>query len=367
MASYIIYMGAFLISIWFSHQYQMSELKRISSKPTIHLSQYVWFVVVFASPILIATYRFGVGTDYFTYLSIYQGYSNLGFISPRHLSVEYGYYLINFIADYLFNDFSGVLFLSSLITLLFFFLSINKFKTQISIAFSLFILFMTLFPPMFNGIRQLIAVSVVMYAFSYIKKGGFFKFLILVVAASFFHRTALICLPLYFFVGGIETRLSSLKKIMFFLMLAGAIFLLPLIFDFLGAFSFFKDYFMNYEIGSDSKVINQILLRLPVLIPILINSRKLIENNNKYEFYIYLFILEILFIFVGAYYVWGVRLTYYTMTAQVILVPAIVRNISDKNKKLLLSFYFICWYIFYFIYLFSLKGNDGIFPYRFLN
>ncbi|WP_445670081.1 EpsG family protein [Paenibacillus sp. FSL R10-2771] len=108
--------------------------------------------MVLSLPILIATSRFGIGTDYFTYYSIYQSYSNLSFISPRHLSVEYGYYLINFIAAY---------------------------------------------------------------------------------------------------------------------------------------------------------------------------------------FYIYLVFLEILFIFVGAYYVWGVRLTYYTMSVQVILVPAIVRNISEKYKKLL--------------------------------
>lgn len=366
MISIIIYFSAFIVSIFVAYKYQKLSTKLNKKKIFSHTNSIFWIGLIVIPPILLATKRYGIGTDYFTYETIYNTYSYSNFIIFKKLAIEYGFYLINYVAARIFNDFYGVLLISSFITMIFIFAALNKFKSQLSLPFAFLVFYLLLFPPMLNTIRQLIAVSIIMYAYNYITEREIFKYIFWVIVASLFHYTALICIPFYFLGSRIKSELSIVKRITYYFMLVVTIITLPIILDVVLNIEYLKHYLNVYDLGSDAKIMNQIVLRLPILIPLMIFANKLIKTDRKYEFYYLLFFLELLFIFVGSYYIWGVRLTYYAIPSQIILVPAIVRNIKDKKSKLIACFYFIIWYIVYFIYVFLVKGNDGIFPYQFL-
>jgi len=334
--------------------------------PSKEMINFMWAILTLIPPILIATKRYGIGTDYFSYKAIYDNYSRVEFIPFTKLSIEYGFYLINYLASQVFNGFYGVLFLSSLITLSFIFLAINKFIYQISITFALFITYFVFYPPMLNAIRQMIAVAIAMYSYHFIIERKLLKYIFCIIIASFFHYTALICIP--FYLLGIKTGKGILvvKRTIFYFFCIIIVIALPILLGKITNIAYFNYYMNLYNIGSNAKVLNQIILRLPVMIPIIIFSQKLIKADNRYEFYFMLFFIELIFIFLGSYYPRGIRLAYYTMPTQIILIPAIIRNIYDKRQKILVSLYFIIWYVIYFLYIFMFKGNDGIFPYKFL-
>ena len=51
-----------------------------------------------------------------------------------------------------------------------------------------------------NGIRQIIAVSIFVYAFKYIQEKKLLKYLVYLLFASLFHKSVLLMIPIYFFI-----------------------------------------------------------------------------------------------------------------------------------------------------------------------
>ena len=368
MGSILIYFIAFLISLIFIRIYE-----RICDKADINeiesFNQKIYCRMLFLLSILptvfIAAIRYDVGTDYFSYEMIYRYYDNGVFFLFKDLAVEYGYYLINYFSAVLFNDFYGVLLISASLTIGISFSAILKHRKHINVTFAMLIFYLLMYPPLLNGIRQLISVSIIMYGYSYIIERKLLKFALTVAVASLFHYTAVLCLPFYFLATRFKSRITILRRIAYYFLLISIIILMPILLDAVSELSIFSKYFSAYELGSDAKLLNQIILRLPILIPILVFSTALLKKNKELEFYYLIYFMEFVFIILGSYYVWAVRLTYYVMPSQIVLVPAIVKSVKNKYTKILLSMYFIIWYIIYFIYIFFIKGNDGIFPYHF--
>lgn len=87
-------------------------------------------------------------------------------------------------------------FLMALVQLLFIVLTANNGKKQI-LPWMFLLYFYSLFSLSLIITRQLAALMVILYAYSYIEKRKFGSYLFFVALAYCFHRTALICIPLY--------------------------------------------------------------------------------------------------------------------------------------------------------------------------
>lgn len=365
MSSILVYFITFLLSVLLVKNYDKACNKIVEIKSFKYKIQYIMLFLLAITPsVFIAARRSNVGTDYFVYEMIYNTYSSVDFIFFKKLAIEYGYYLINYFSASIFNDFHGVLFISATLTVGIAFAAIIKNRKFISITFAMLIFYLLLYPPMLNGIRQLIAVSIIMYGYSYIVERKLLKFILVVVVASLFHSTALLFLPFYLLVTKFNSKTYILRRVIYFILLIAGVIFMSVLLEAVSELSIFSKYFNVYVAGSDANLLNQIMLRLPIFIPLALFSSVLSKKNKELEFYYLLYFMEIIFIIIGTYYVWAVRLTYYIIPSQIILVPAIVRNIKNKNSRILLSLYFVIWYVIYFAYVFYIKGNDGIFPYN---
>ena len=91
------------------------------------------------------------------------------------------------------------------------FWSIYKYTNSPLIGFWLYWGILYLFT--LNGIRQAIAISIVLYAYQFIKDKAFFKYLLMVFIAFLFHKSAALCIcfyPLYHYISIKMTILLSL-------------------------------------------------------------------------------------------------------------------------------------------------------------
>jgi hypothetical protein len=140
--------------------------------------------------ICLAGFRYGIGTDYWSYYNIFV--NNIS----KNVEVGYNFLMQSYKNVFPSNSFYGfVFFIASLSIGLkcLFFQRLKQPFLALLIYFSLS--YMTVD---FNIIRQGWAFSVIFYAFIFARKSNFFIFCILVILAATIHISAFIYFPLYF-------------------------------------------------------------------------------------------------------------------------------------------------------------------------
>ena len=373
ISSYVIYFVVFSISVFFSYLYvknteMYAEKKLVKTKFSYAALQMFALLGVLLPLVILFTFRYGVGEDYFSYLDDYNWYG------PREFNVlpygynEMGYGAINIIAYRLFNSYTGLLFLNSLLILLPAIWALILFDTkQFPIGLSIYLL--TLFPSSFNGMRQHIAVSFTMLAIVLIYKGKMFKYIFCVLVAILFHKTSIIDF-LFLFLCKNRRKNEYLKFIgMIILIVIGIILIEPMmrVISKLPVISFyFNKYNDTYNAYSLTHYVVHSVFRLPLAFILLIYNKKIIEKNNKNLVIIICPFIDFIFIFMSKVIRWTIRMTYFTMAAMPLSIMLIGSNdeIKDRDKKLVI-FLLIITLILRFIALFGYADYDGIIPYQF--
>ena len=169
--------------------------------------------------ILITTFRFGIGTDYFNYVNIYDE-AEIG-LDFKNQIVEPGYLFLNVISKLLNGGYTLVAFLSISIV----FINIKKASSKFSINPTLSIpIYICMFAIShnFNIVRHGLASSFIILAISYLHSKKRLKFLMFVLIASMFHTIALIAIPLIF-IDKIKVNFKTIILFFFIMFLMSEI------------------------------------------------------------------------------------------------------------------------------------------------
>lgn len=161
---------------------------------------------------IVSAFRYNVGTDYAHYYHLYVYKDGMFWYK------ELGYtQLVSILSDLGFNP-QMMFFTFSLFTIILFYKSFIYFFKNDDTKF----LFATLlFIPLFyfyslNGIRQALAIAIFFYSLRYVINKSFFKYFILIIIATLFHRSAFILIPIYFIL---QLDLTKYKLFMFYIFL----------------------------------------------------------------------------------------------------------------------------------------------------
>jgi hypothetical protein len=151
-----------------------------------------------------------VGIDTVQYANTYEGVKLLDFSELFvGVEVEHGYRLFQYIIEQLFGDFQFLLIFVAILYVGIVSQLIYKYSDSPLMSYILFIGF-GFFTFGMSGIRQTIAMAMIVMAFNYMVKKKLGGFLFSILLASSFHVTALIFLPSYWF-----TKLKLNKKAIF--------------------------------------------------------------------------------------------------------------------------------------------------------
>tara|TARA_Y100001934_G_scaffold167448_1_gene199025 strand:- start:2605 stop:3711 length:1107 start_codon:yes stop_codon:yes gene_type:complete len=145
----------------------------------------------------LAAFRFDVGTDYQSYAILIEQIES-GDVSPVWANKEKGFfYLVEFLL-FLGANSQAVFMVFSIATVIFYFrgLAVYRFDGRLQI-FSILVFMLTLYFYMLNGIRQALAISIFFFALKYIIERKILMYLVFLVFASFFHKTALVLIPFF--------------------------------------------------------------------------------------------------------------------------------------------------------------------------
>ena len=165
----------------------------------------IYLFIAFTPLILLECLRrIDVGNDTYSYYSLFNYYNglsgNFGISTARRMwleGIEPGYILLNKVVGYFTHNYQVFI---SIIAIFSFFVVVRFiYKYSTNMALSSILFFLMFYGTYTNMLRQIIAMSFVLLAFDSLVNKNYFGFIVKVIIAMMFHRTAFIAFALIFF------------------------------------------------------------------------------------------------------------------------------------------------------------------------
>lgn len=288
--------------------------------------RYIFRYVALAGIIIFVGIRYDVGADYLSYENIFKDSSDLGIAQV----MEPGYLKLNQLVRYFSTNFAWFTTLVIFLQAFFIHLAIKDFKYY---TFALLIFITTVLGSIVNEMRQYIAVAIFFYSLKYIVDKSFFKYSIVILFAASFHYSAILLLPLYFFLN---RRLPySYYPLLYILAIIAGMFG---VFD--RVFSTIMQYTM-YSAYLDSDMVDEVrsntglgyLFKNLLGIIILLCFKPILEKFPQYKVYCNLYFCFLLcrnlFFSIGIL----MRLTMYFQISEIVIYPMFIYSVI-KTKFL---------------------------------
>lgn len=237
-------------------------------------------------------------------------------------------------------------------------------KRSLSYLISMYFFFAgMLYYNFFSMMRQWLAVSIGVLAFSFVEKKKFIPYLLLCLLAAQFHNSAYLLIPVYFLVQGTPWGKKQITLVGIFSCVM--LFLQPILSSLENST---QDTTYDYVVsamnsGNGSSIIRPLIAIVPVVLSYLVRERitgkdRTIDLCVNYS--LLNFMLSFIATFTSGLYL--TRLATYFNIYNVILYPYLleVAYKDQPNQKLIKTGF----YIFYFAFYMFDMTNSGAFPYQ---
>lgn len=242
-----------------------------------------------------------VGVDYVSYVATYEETEMLGwnmFWKQYTGRPEPLYAVLNFVACKIFHSFQGVNFLCALVTIVFTYAGIYRYREKINLGITIWSVGFLYYILMFGLNRMMIAVALYTWAYQYYLTKNLKKYSIWCIIAGMFHYSALLMIPLYFVLIWLEdgkNKYTLLKK-MFSVIGVVIVFVFvyhaaPILF---GGFSWFVRYEGYFNLLFDFRALNNNLMVYLLVILMIIYKKQVSSYLGQFKDLINLFNLGIM-------------------------------------------------------------------------
>lgn len=309
--------------------------------------------LIFLSLSIISGIRYNVGADYLSYQTFF---NYIGEFSNS--DYEIGYYLLNYILKFLFNNSVSVFLVTSMI-INYFICKMIKDNDNHILSYFIYICG-TLFFFGLNGIRQTIAMSLFYYSLKFIKTKDFKKYLICNLIGILFHISSIIFIPLYFVLDKpIKNKKKIIILIIAFLLSNSIVKILSNVL----LNSRYSFYILKSEYYIKSTLNISSIINFLILILYSIFTDKNDKNNCIFEnIHLIAAIISILM----PYLPLANRLFMSFRYIEFLSVPNLLKNLSLKNKKIgaFIKFMVYVLYFYYFIHGVYMENGNKVLPYK---
>lgn len=348
--SLLLYICVYAISAYF--------LKISKKRKDKKLDIFFWIAILI--PVMLAALRYDVGTDYFSYVGIYNRVSkislndwlmyNIGFDST-----PLGLYICAKIAS-IFNSVEVFFGLMGLVTIFPVFLMIKRQCLLNNIFIVAFAYQMNLFTSSFNMVKQAAAIAIILFGIEFIHSRKFKQFLLCVLIAMIFHPTAIIALPMYFLWRQPGTKIS-LKRYALYMGMILVVAFFPSIVQLLpGRFASYA----TYEGTSGNRTV---WLQLVILLIFYLFRRRFKKLSIDNEVLLSIFLVGNILGLTGFVSPYVKRIASYYTYVQYILMGQIPAFFAKSNRMIIKSIIMI-YLIGYFILSAFVLGQGNLIPYQ---
>ena len=328
--------------------------------------RHVCFFASFMALFFVSAMRDHVGTDYRPYAQTYINI-NKGYIDIWNAWLSPGYVLINKMLGLIDpNNYFLLFTLMAFMTMWYLMKAIYKMSCDWFMSLYLFISFCYYYQS-FNQFRQILAVTITTYSCYFLMRGRLKTFLLYVIFAALFHKSALIMAGMCF----VYKREINLKNLCLYALLCAVINIgFNTLITVLISFTNYGGYIGSiYDTYMDGSTILNTLVRIIILAGCLMFSKKTIERvPEMVTFYNSALVCTVLQTMAMWSHIFG-RITTYFYAPYIILIPEVLKTVEsyfDKSSARLIRFFVIVLLLIYHgVYFFNTPKN-GVLTYRML-
>lgn len=353
-----LYITIILLTTLFT---SLSTNKRLSKGLRI-----LFAVLVILVPSIFAGLRYGIGTDYQIHKSVFNELESGLEVTKR---TEMGYLILNKIIIFFGGNYQCLLFIISFITVACIYKALLRYKDKINVTIGILSFMLLYYQMSYNLLRQMLAISIMIYALKYLENKKSVKYIISCIIATTIHSSSIIFLFLlvaYKFLSN-----EKYKKILFVVYIVAIV----LVFNYPKILnpilqniniSSELQYYLNYlkvkyqPIGFG--ICRYILL---FIIPgILIYKRK--RDDNIFLFWYNTSVIG--FIFWTTSYVTErelYRISYNFLILIIFLLGFFWKETENKKYKLIYRLILLILLFFFWYYDYFYLGANGTVPYMF--
>lgn len=333
--------------------------------------RYIAYIILTIITSLVAGFRDITGTDsaMYKYMFITNDYHlNINGQIGRAVSIEKGYIFISSLARKI-MPYSMFLFCISFVTIYLLILCIDRYRNDINVYIAALVLYTTIYLTSFNIMRQGLAISIGLFGFFEYLSNKKIKALIFIILATLFHTSAIVLLPLFGIKKITNNRRSKIYMIIIlitFLILVRERTFLGYLAKFITSSDYYAGYFIR-DAATGSGLLRYLIRVSPILIIALLYLFNF-KGNNDFKSIIFLMILGYILSGIGSETDTQVgRIGLYFQTLDIYASGYMANTnlkigkiiIDKKIISLLISLYFIIW----FVYSIIISNNGQIIPY----
>lgn len=287
----------------------------------------IYILLAFSMLFVLMAFRKGIGADYNMYAVGFRNMAMTGFETFSYKDWEPGFILFTKLLGMIPGmDYQWYMIILSVIAILpaAIFIYKNSEMPWLStiLYVNLFMYFMSM-----NFLRQMIAVSLLMLAWHFMKRNKFIWYAVIIVIASFFHQTVLFMLPIYLLVK-MKPGLKELLFYGFFLLwfYVASTNLIDLVTNF-----YHEEYKESVFIVEGLSFIYAILPLVLTVIAFLLVKTETINLTNENKYLVNLTFIGTLMMVTMSKHSIIERLSYYFIIFMLLLAPVIFRSLKSRG------------------------------------
>ncbi len=318
-------------------------------------------IVACVVPAIFYGIRHGVGTDWYTY-SNYFNYVSITDSFSAYL-LEPGYLLFSALCKAMGLSFYGFSFICCCFLEIAILKSLRNMNLQEWEWIGYFISSFTIYFVAYNLTRQMLATAFLVLAYSYYKKNNKWKSLLLFILAVTFHKTAAVGIIIVLIPRVYKKlHITGKRKIFVFsfaLSLLSICIVLPAISALQNRGLFNSTEYARHSF--DIKGLAFLVYYIPEWTLLFMHIRR--KSSDKLFECFAIFMWACVFQFLGCFYPFVDRISWYFIGFRVLLYPMILSDLDGRMRKQF-TYLSVAFFVIYFFVLFFLIGGDGLFPYK---
>lgn len=359
MAGYVLYIIIALVSCFAAFRVSSREGNEAANK--IRLSIIFWILFI---PSALRIYT---GNDYRTYIyHFHDSYRDIFVVTEAGFNA-----VAKYVYMFLDEEYFLILFaLFAFVTILFFLKALYEQSTDFGMSFMIFMAYGLYFQT-YNTVRYYMALAIVFYAMRFVRDRQYVKFMLAVLIAALFHKTAVAVLLIY---PVCRMRWQIYHYVLILIAgISGLVFKSQYMELFVKLYPSYKNE-PEYLASGGMSLINIIRVAAVIVfaVAVMLLSKKDPEKTEAVRFYFQMNVAALVLYLCFSFVPFLSRLGYYLIISQVLLIPELIKmseglkfnNIKLDIKKVLETGVTFCAVVCFAMFMYKATAeNVKILPY----
>ncbi len=280
--------------------------------------------------------------------------------------IESAYLFVSFIGAKIFRSLFGPLFLTSLIINTGVFIGLYRIKEHLSYSTAIMVYCFMLYQNTYNLMRQWMAMAIIIYGIKYIYDRKLIKYVITVLIAMLFHRSAFIGISLYLIALYMEKpRNFSRQAVVVVGTVLGIVFFQPIVMA-LTSSGILTTKYLKYSVGNSVSLFwQELAVRVPAIAMCAVLYKPLKKSDEHHAFWFIIMFIEAAISQLHSVADIATRISGYFVVSRIIEM-SLACKIGDQKHRMIAKSLVAAYIILYWFVMYIFLGYGDTYPYVFM-